>query len=88
LEKGLKRILYQNLSPEFISDFLFYFRKRDKTIKSNPGEKVSLAIAFANLYLSDPSDVTEHHKKILKKEFNAEEINELTLLIQKELNQG
>jgi alkylhydroperoxidase family enzyme len=86
VEKGLPNTKYQNLSPEFISDFLFYFRRTNKNGNSKPGEKISLAIAFANLYLADPADVTDHHKKMLKKEFSAEEINELTHLINNELN--
>ena len=85
LEKGLTQIKYQLLSPGFISDFLFYFKKSKKNQHSIPGEKISLAIAFANLYLSDPLYVTDYHKKILKKEFTAEEIEELIQLIQREL---
>jgi len=87
LEKGLTYTKYQYLTPEFITDFLFYFRKTEKNGNSKPGEKISLAIAFANLYLTDPGDVTDHHKKMLKKEFTADEIIELTSLINEELSE-
>lgn len=46
---------------------------------------MSLAIAFANLYLSDPQYVTDHHKKMLMREFSREEIMELINLINREL---
>lgn len=85
MEKGLSGIQYEKLSSDFISEFLYYFRKSRKNGVSIPGEKISLAIAFTNLYLADPGDVTDHHKKMLKKEFNAGEIEELIFLINKEL---
>ncbi len=44
-----------------------------------------MAIAFADLYISDPTDVTDYHKKMLKKEFSQKEIEELTILIKQEL---
>lgn len=46
---------------------------------------MSLAIAFTNLYLSDPQFVTDHHKKMLMREFSLEEITELIDLIDREL---
>lgn len=85
MEKGVPEIKQRNLTPEFISEFLHYFHKSKKNINSTPGEKISLAIAFANLYLGDPGDVTEHHKKILKREFNEMEIGELIALIDEKL---
>ena len=85
MEKGLPEIKQHKLSPEFISDFLYYFHRSQKNGNSILGEKISLAIAFANLYLADPGDVTDHHKKILKREFNEEEIGELIALIHEKL---
>jgi hypothetical protein len=85
MQKGLPEIKQHTLTPEFISEFLHYFHKSQKNIHSTPGEKISLAIAFANLYLADPGDVTEHHKKILKREFNEIEIGELIALIDEKL---
>lgn len=85
MEKDLSQTNYYKLSPDFISEFLHYFHKSLKNMKSIPGEKTSLAIAFANLYLADPGDVTDHHKKMLAKEFHAEEIEELIELINNEL---
>lgn len=85
MEKGLPEIKHHNLSPEFIAEFLYYFHKSQKNIHSTPAEKISLAIAFTNLYLADPGDVTEHHKKILRREFNEKEIVELIALIDDKL---
>jgi hypothetical protein len=85
LEKDLSEIKYEQLTPGFISEFLFYFKRSKKHGVSIPGEKVSLAIAFTNLYLSDPLYVTDHHKKILRREFSGEEIEELIDLINREL---
>jgi hypothetical protein len=85
LEKGLSEIKYERLSPGFISDFLFYFKKSKRNGNSIQGEKMSLAIAFTNLYLSDPQYVTNHHKKMLMREFSLEEISELIDLIDREL---
>ncbi len=85
LEKGSSEIKKYQLTPGFITDFLYYFRKSRKNENSTPGEKISLAIAFANLYLADPGDVTDHHTKMLAREFKSEEIEELIALIKKEL---
>ncbi len=85
MEKGLSEIKYHKLSPGFISDFLYYFQKSWKNGNSIPGEKIALTIAFAKLYLADPDDVTSYHKKILNKEFNADKIEELIFLINREL---
>jgi hypothetical protein len=85
LEKGLSEKKYEQLTPGFISEFIFYFKRSKKNSVSIPDEKVSLAIAFANLYLSDPLYVTNHHKKILRREFTWNEIEELIDLINREL---
>ncbi|MBR9998172.1 MAG: hypothetical protein KFF73_04335 [Cyclobacteriaceae bacterium] len=85
MEKGLSEIKHRKLPPGFISDFLFYFKRSNRNGNSIPGEKISLAIAFTKLYLSDPHYVTDYHKKILKKEFSNAEIEELIELINREL---
>jgi hypothetical protein len=82
---GLSEIKYHKLSPGFISDFLCYFQKSWKNGNSIPGEKIALAIAFTKLYLADLQDVTAYHKKMLNKKFNADEIEELIFLINREL---
>lgn len=85
MDKPLIDTKFNHLAPEFISDFLYYFRKSNKNGNNKPGEKISLAIAFADLLLSDPAGVTAYHRNMLKKEFNPQEIDELIRLISDKL---
>jgi hypothetical protein len=75
---------FNTLTPEFIGDLLDYIEGKKGKLKKKGNQwsgKLSLAFAFADLYLSDPEDVTDSHIRLLEKEFSPRQISDLIRLL-------
>lgn len=77
---------YSNLPKDVIYELLDYFAASsegysDNSIATIHSNKASLAIAYANLVIEDPENITRSHITMLKKEFSSEQIHALNKLI-------